>query len=68
MLSILITLLVAGLILAIVWWAIQQVPVPEPFSWVIRVVFAIVVCVVLISILTGGGGEWLGFHGRGLCS
>ena len=53
--GILISLLIVGLIFAIIWWAITQVPVPEPFSWVIRVVFAIVVCVVLIGFLTGGG-------------
>lgn len=54
MLAMLITLVIVGLILAIVWWAISQIPAPEPFSWVIRVVFALVVAIVLIEILTGG--------------
>ena len=52
--SLLITLLIYGLIFAIIWWAITQIPVPEPFSWVIRVVFALIVAAVLIQLLLGG--------------
>ncbi len=52
--SLLITLLIYGLVFAIIWWAITQIPVPEPFSWVIRVVFALIVAVVLINLLMGG--------------
>jgi hypothetical protein len=63
MLSLLISLIIWGLILAIVWWAISQIPVPAPFSWVIRVVFALIVVIVLIDLLTGGLaiGSNLGF-------
>lgn len=50
--DLLIALLIWGLILAIIWWGITQVPVPAPFSWVIRVVFAIVVVVVLLNLLS----------------
>lgn len=63
MLSLLISLIIWGLILAIIWWAISQIPVPAPFSWVIRVVFALIVVIILISLLapeiTGG----IGLHG-----
>lgn len=62
MLSLLISLIIWGLILAIIWWAVSQVPVPAPFSWVIRVVFALIVVIVLISLLTGGGTLGLGLH------
>lgn len=58
MLNLLVTLVIYGLVLAIIWWAISQVPVPEPFNWVIRVVFALVVVVVLLGLL-GVGGEGL---------
>lgn len=61
MFCLLIALLFWGLILAIIWWAISQVPVPEPFSWVVRVVFAIIVVVVLFKLL-GGGGPALGVN------
>lgn len=54
MLALLVTLIIWGLILAIVWWAISQIPVPAPFSWVIRVVFALIVVIILIQILMGG--------------
>jgi hypothetical protein len=53
MIELLITLIFYGLLLAILWWAVSQIPVPAPFSWVIRVVFALIVCLVLISLLTG---------------
>lgn len=65
MLSLLISLLIWGLILAILFWAIQQIPVPAPFGWVIRVVFAIIVVIVLISLLTGGLGVGPGLGLRG---
>ena len=68
MISTLFSLLIIGLILAIIWWAVTQVPVPEPFSWVIRVVFALVVVVILVSFLTGGGLGFSGLHlGRTFC-
>lgn len=53
LLDLLITLVLYGLILAVIWWALSQVPAPEPFSWVIRAVFALVVVVVLIQLVTG---------------
>lgn len=61
MLGLLISLIIWGLILAIVWWAISQIPVPAPFSWVIRVIFALIVVIVLIDLLTGGVGSIGGF-------
>lgn len=54
MLELLITLVIYGLILAIIWWAVTVIPVPPPFIWVIRVVFALIVVIVLISLLQGG--------------
>lgn len=57
MLDLLVALVIWGLVLAIIWWAVSQIPVPEPFSWVIKVVFALIVVVVLLNLLgvTGGG-------------
>lgn len=49
--SLLITLVVWGLILAIIWWAVEQIPVPEPFRWVIRAIFALIVVVVLLNLV-----------------
>ena len=58
MLNLLVTLVIYGLVLAIIWWAIQQVPMPEPFSWVVKVVFALVVVIILLGLL-GVGGDGL---------
>lgn len=52
--NLLVTLVLVGLIFAIIWWAISKIPVPEPFSWVITAVFALAVVIVLVSLLTGG--------------
>lgn len=41
MLSLLVTLVVAGLIFWLVWWFIDYVGVPEPFNKVIRVVIGL---------------------------
>lgn len=49
--SLLINLIIWGLVLAIIWWGISQIPVPAPFSWVIRAVFALVCVLVLLSVL-----------------
>lgn len=51
MIELLISLLIWGLVLAILWWAIAQIPVPAPFSWVIRVVFALIVVIILLNLL-----------------
>lgn len=45
--SLLIMLLVIGLVL----WAVQRIPMPEPLNWVIPVIVALV----LIAWLLGGG-------------
>ncbi len=54
MLELLVTLVIYGLIFAIIWWAVSQVPAPAPFFWVIRAVFALIVVIVLLQLLTGG--------------
>lgn len=54
LISLLITLLIYGLILSIIWWAIEQIPAIAPFAWAVRVVFAIIVVILLLSLLTGG--------------
>lgn len=56
LLQLIINLVVYGLILAIVWWAVSQIPVPEPFQWVIKAVFALIVVVVLLSLIGAIGG------------
>lgn len=53
MLSLLVGLLILILIFAIVWWIITMIPVPPQFKWVVNVLFAIILLIAVISLLTG---------------
>ena len=59
--GILLTLLVYVAILAIIYWLMASLSLPPPFDIVIKVVFAIVAIVMLLSLVGGFGG--LGFGG-----
>lgn len=54
LISLLITLLIYGLVLSIIWWAVEQIPMVAPFAWAVRVVFAIIVVILLLSLIGGG--------------
>jgi hypothetical protein len=56
MASLLITLVVWCLILAIAWWVVSKLPIPEPFNWVVIVIFGLVAILMLLSLLPIGGG------------
>lgn len=58
LLPMLITLLIIGMIFAVIWWGITQIPLPTPFAMIARVIFVLAVVIVLISLLTGGLGEF----------
>lgn len=55
--SVILTLIVYLAILAILWWVISSLPLPEPFGIVARVVFAVVAILLLLSLLGGGIGS-----------
>ncbi len=54
--SILITLLIYACVLAILWWAVTNLGLPEPFRKVAIVVVAIVAIVMLLSLTGTLGG------------
>lgn len=56
----LITLLIYLAILAILWWLVSSLPLPEPFGIVARVVFAIIAIAMLLSLVGGIGPIGLG--------
>lgn len=58
----LITLIVYLAILAILWWLITSLPLPEPFGIVAKVVFAIIAIALLFSLVGGIGPLGLGTH------
>jgi hypothetical protein len=49
--TIVITLIVAGLIFGLLWWLIGYCGLPQPFDKVARVVLAIIAVLVVIGIL-----------------
>ncbi len=53
MLSLLISLLILLVIFSVIWWILTMIPVPPPFVWIVRVIFAIIFLICLISLLTG---------------
>jgi uncharacterized membrane protein YwzB len=58
MISLLITLLIVCLVAGIVWWALQQIPLPAPVRMIVVVVFALILILVLLSFLPGVGAGW----------
>lgn len=53
--SILISLLILCLVLAVLWWILSMIipHLPEPVRWVAQVIFALICLIALISMLTG---------------
>ena len=57
LLSLLVTIVVAGLIFWLIWWFLDYVAIPEPFNKVIRVVIGLAVIIFLIDLLMGLNGH-----------
>jgi len=57
LMSLLVTLVIAGLIFWLIWWFIGYVGLPEPFNKVARVIIGLVVLIFLINILLGFSGH-----------
>lgn len=53
MLGLLVSLIILLVILAVAWWIISMIPIPPQFKWIVQVVFAVIVLILLISLLTG---------------
>jgi hypothetical protein len=52
--GLLISLIVLAIVLAVLWWIITMIPVPPPLVWIIRVMFALICLIALLSLLFGG--------------
>jgi len=66
MVGLLITLLVICLIASVVWWILTMIPIPPPFVWIVRVIFAVIFLIVLLDLLLGGGFGNLSLGGGNL--
>ena len=53
MISLLISLVVAGLIFYVLWWLIDFIGLPAPFDKVARVVIALVAVIYLLRLIPG---------------
>ncbi len=53
LLSLVITIAIAGCIFWLIWWFIGYVGLPEPFNKVARVIVGLVALIFLINILLG---------------
>lgn len=60
MLGTLIYLLIVGVVIGVIWWVCDYVPVPEPLNKLIKVVSIVIGAIVIIYALMGlagiGGG------------
>ena len=52
--GLLVYILVLILVLGLVYWILQQLPIPEPFGMIVKVVIGLIAVVLLLSILFGG--------------
>lgn len=59
LITLVIYLIIAGLIFYVLYWAISQVPLPEPFNTVARValvlIAVLIACYLLLGLIPGGG-------------
>lgn len=51
LLNLLVVLCILGAVLYIIWWAVSQIPMPDPIRVVVRVIFALVVALIAIRYL-----------------
>lgn len=59
LISLLITLVIFGLIMWVLWWGLGRIGLPEPFNKIATVVLVLITVIFLINILlglSGGGG------------
>jgi uncharacterized membrane protein YwzB len=59
LINLLVQLVIGGLILAIIWWALAQFALPEPFAKIAKVLVVLFVVVWLINLLLTLGGHSL---------
>lgn len=49
----LIALLILVLIAGLIWWAISQIPLPQPLGMVVQIVFILIFAIILLGMLFG---------------
>ncbi len=67
LIHLLITLLVYALIFGLIWYVITLIPMPPPWLNVVRIVFAIITVIILISLILPLAGVGVGCTSRLIC-
>jgi hypothetical protein len=56
MVEILVTLLVICILVSLIWWVCDTLPVPPPLNKLLKIVSVVIACVIVIYALLGLGG------------
>ena len=62
LINLIIYLLIVGILVAIVYWVIDAIPLPPPINRIVKIVLVVLVALVIIVLLLqliGGGGVQL---------
>lgn len=57
MISLLVTFAIIVIVIVVVWYLLQQLPLPDPAQKIIQIALVIVVAIVVIWLLMGLGGQ-----------
>jgi hypothetical protein len=59
LINLIVYLLIAGILIAILYWVLDVVPIPDPINRIIKIVVVVLVALVVVLLLlqlVGGGG------------
>lgn len=62
LINLIVYLLVVGILLALVYYVLDAIPIPEPINRIVKIVIVVVACLVVILLLV----QLLGVSGAGL--
>lgn len=57
MINLLIQLLILCIVVGVVWWILDFVPVPEPLNRIAKIVIMVVALIILVYVLLGLAGN-----------
>jgi len=58
MLSLLVSLVILAMVFGVIWWILDQLPIPAPFNMIIRVILGLILA--LLGLIGIGPGIGLG--------
>jgi heme A synthase len=60
MLSLLVSLVILAMVFGVIWWILDQLPIPAPFNMIIRVILGLILILALLGLIGIGPGIGLG--------